>query len=178
MRIAFATFAILKEPYGSPVVQGFDDRTPDVFKEAERADGFIARAKEISGSNETNFNREWGDWGNFYVPNFYTLGRTNQTDQRASTISIWKDIGYVYRFVYSGLHLEALKKQKEWFLKTEWPTYAVWWIDDTHVPQWKEASKKIDQLHNIGASPSSFDFKNPFNRSGKSINLKDLKHIA
>lgn len=169
MRVAFTTFAILKKPYGNPEVQGFDDRTPSVFDEAEDSEGFIARAKELSGSELANFNRDWGEWGKFDVPCFYNFGRTDETDQRASTLSLWKDLSSVYRFVYSGLHLEALKKRSEWFLKPEWPTYAVWWVDEDYVPQWKEACEKLEQLHFDGATASSFDFKHPFDESGQSI---------
>lgn len=171
MRVAFTTFAVLKQPYGHPEVQEFDDRTPDVFKEAEGSPGFIARAKEISGSELSNFERNWGPWGVFCVPRFYTLGRDTNTDQRASTISLWKDLPSVFNFVYAGLHLEAFRRRTQWFMKPEWPTYAIWWVNDNHVPQWQEACQKLEQLHDEGASPSVFDFKNPFDEHGNRMDL-------
>jgi hypothetical protein len=171
LRVAFVTFAILKKPYGNPEVQEFDDRTPIVFQEAEGSPGFIARAVEVSGSELSNFERDWGEWGAFNVPRFYTYGRETETDQRASTLSIWEDVPSVLRFVYSGLHLEALKKRTEWFLKPEWPTYAMWWIPDDYIPQWQEACQKLEQLHDHGPSPEVFDFKVCFDEQGNPMDL-------
>jgi len=175
MRIAFTTFAILKQPYGNPEVQEFDDRTPDVFKEAENSPGFIDRALEVSGSELSNFERDWGAWGRFSVPRFYTLGRDTTTDQRASTISLWKDLPSVFNFVYAGLHLEAFKKRTQWFLKPEWPSYAIWWVSDDHIPQWQEACHKLEQLHDEGPSPSVFDFKKAFDETGNPVSIHSYK---
>lgn len=175
MRVAFATFAILKQPYGHPEVQEFDDRTPDVFSEAEGSPGFIARAKEVSGSELSNFERDWGEWGSFCVPRFYQLGRDTNTDQRASTISLWKDLPSVFQFVYAGLHLEAFKKRSQWFMKPEWPTYAIWWVDDDHIPKWAEASQKLEELHDNGPTPSVFDFKACFDEQGNQVKIASLK---
>jgi Domain of unknown function (DUF3291) len=171
MRVAFTTFAVLKQPYGNPEVQEFDDRTPIVFKEAEGSPGFISRAVEVSGSELSNFERDWGPWGTFAVPRFYTYGRETNTDQRASTLSIWQDVPSVLRFVFSGLHLEALKKRSEWFLKPEWPSYAMWWIADDSIPQWQEACNKLEKLHDEGPSPDVFDFKVCFDEHGNRIDL-------
>jgi len=178
MRIAFVTFAVLKQPYGNPEVQEFDDRTPDVFLEAEGSPGFIARAVEVSGSELSNFVRDWGKWGKFAVPRFYTWGRETHTDQRASTLSIWEDLGSVLRFVYAGLHLEALKKRSEWFQKPQWPTYAIWWIPDDYIPTWREAAEKLEKLHDQGASPEVFDFKTCFDANGNRVDPSayKLKH--
>jgi hypothetical protein len=175
MRVAFTTFAVLKQPYGHPAVQEFDDRTPDVFKEAEGSPGFIDRAKEVSGSELSNFERDWGAWGRFCVPRFYQLGRETDTDQRASTISLWKDLPSVFSFVYKGLHLEAFKKRSQWFVKPEWPSYAIWWVDDQHTPEWQEACQKLEQLHDEGASASVFDFKNPFDENGNRIDPRSCR---
>jgi Domain of unknown function (DUF3291) len=172
MRIAFTTFAILQQPYGHPGVQEFDDRTPDVFLEAEGSPGFVARAKEISGKELSNFERDWGEWGRFAVPRFYTFGRETHTDQRASTLSIWIDLQSVFQFVYNGLHLEALKRRTQWFLKPEWPSYAVWWISEDHIPQWEEACRNLEQLHDMGPSASVFDFKNCFDEMGNPVKLR------
>jgi len=131
---------------------------------------------EVSGAELSNFARDWGQWGKFAVPRFYTLGRETETDQRASTLSVWEDLGSVLRFVYSGLHLEALKKRSEWFLKPQWPTYALWWIPDDCIPTWQEACKKLERLHDEGASPEVFDFKTCFDASGNRVDLSAYKH--
>jgi Domain of unknown function (DUF3291) len=178
VRIAFTTFAILRHPYGHSDVQEFDDRTPDVFLEAENSPGFIDRAKEDIDSGSTNFDRNWGKWGRFCVPRFYQLGRDANTDQRASTLSVWQDIPSVFRFVYKGLHAAALHKRSEWFLDPQWPTYAIWWIPDEYTPQWKEACDKLEQLHDEGPSPKVFNFKRCFDALGNLIDLNSLLRLT
>lgn len=166
-RVAFTTFAILKKPYGNPEVQEFDDRTPPTFEEAENSPGFIARAKEEPGQNHlTNFLRGWGDWGTFDVPRFYTGGRTNESDSRASTLSLWTDLDSVFSFVYSGIHRSTLRKRHEWFLKPEWPSYAAWWVADDAVPTWTDACRGLEHLHDHGPSPTAFTFRQAFAADG------------
>lgn len=175
MKLAFTTFAILKEPYGHPVVQEFDDRTPDVFAEAEQSPGFVARAAEYSGSELSNFERDWGEWGQFAVPRFYTFGRTVADDQRASTLSVWEDLASVFAFVYGKLHVEALRKRREWFLQGDWPTYACWWIEDGVVPQWSEATANLERLHDEGPTPEVFDFTRPFDADGRPVSPSQVR---
>lgn len=173
--LALTTFAILKKPYGFDEVQEFDDRTPFVFSLAESSPGFVARATETDDPKKSNFDRDWGKWGQFAVPRFYTYGRSTGTDQRASTLSVWTDLISVRNFVFSGLHKEALNKRSEWFLKPEWPTYACWWIDFDHTPTWQEACDKLEELHDFGQTAAVFDFKNPFDQFGQPFKFSAIK---
>ncbi|MEU7635292.1 MULTISPECIES: DUF3291 domain-containing protein [unclassified Streptomyces] len=174
-RVAFTTFAILKKPYGNPEVQEFDDLTPPTFEEAENSSGFIARAKEDPGqSHLTNFERDWGDWGKFDVPRFYTGGRTNETDSRASTLSLWTDLDSVFSFVYTGLHRSTLSRRHEWFLKPEWPSYAMWWVSDDTIPTWSDACHRLEHLHDNGPTPVSFSFRRPFDSDGTPTRLRGM----
>ncbi|MGW0563265.1 DUF3291 domain-containing protein [Streptomyces sp. NPDC003016] len=174
-RVAFTTFAILKKPYGNPEVQEFDDLTPPTFEEAERSPGFIARAKEDPDqSHLTNFERDWGDWGKFDVPRFYTGGRTNETDSRASTLSLWNDLESAFSFVYTGLHRSTLRKRHEWFLKPEWPSYAMWWVSDDTIPTWSDACHRLEHLHDHGPTPESFSFRRPFTADGTPTRLRGM----
>src|SRR5262249_27710748 len=144
--IAFTTFAIMKAPYGDPIVKGFEDLTPIVFTEAERSPGFIDRAKEVdevsaelndgqlASSVLSNFERDWGKWGKFAVPRFYDGGFEIATDTRAGTLSLWSDIHAVHTFVYRSLHRTALAKRHDWFRKPDLPTYSIWRVPDHITP--------------------------------------------
>lgn len=173
-RVAFTTFAILKKPYGDPEVQEFDDLTPPTFEEAEGSPGFVARAKEDPGqSHLSNFERDWGEWGRFTVPRFYTGGRTTATDSRASTLSLWADLESVHAFAYGGgIHRTALRRRHEWFLKPEWPSYAMWWVADDAIPTWADACLRLERLHDDGATPFAFTFRKPFTASGEPTSLR------
>lgn len=162
-RLAFTTFAIMKGAYGDPVVRGFEKLTPPVFKKAEQAAGFIDRARELDDQDElTNFERDWGVWGKFAVPSFYDGGFETATDTRASTLSLWESIEAVWAFAYGGLHERALVQRHKWFRKPEWPSYAMWWVADDHIPTWAEAVERLEYLHANGPTPRAFDFKQRF----------------
>jgi hypothetical protein len=83
-RIAFMTFSVLKASYGEPSVQEFDDRTPDTFAEAENSEGFIDRAKPVEDiAWMTNYQKDWGRWGPFAVPQFYPGGTSSCSSYQA-----------------------------------------------------------------------------------------------
>jgi hypothetical protein len=178
--LAFTTFAIMKGPYGDPVVKGFEDRTPITFTTAEQSPGFIERAKEQGGPapHLSNFERDWGKWGKFAVPRFYDGGYTLASDTRACTLSLWRDINSVHHFVYRSLHREALAKRAEWFRKPEWPTYAMWWVADHAIPTWKEASARLEHLHDHSATPIAFGFHRRFSPSDCPLELSLSAPIA
>ena len=162
-RLAFTTFAIMKAPYGNPVVAGFEALTEPVFRQSESAPGFIDRARELDGQTHlTNFERDWGLWGPFTVPSFYDGGHETASDTRASTLSLWKSVDAVRAFAYGGLHAMALARRGEWFRKPEWPTYAMWWVGDGHTPNWAEAADRLEALHRSGPTLIAFNFKRSF----------------
>jgi len=177
-RIAFTTFAIMKAAYGSPQVHGFERLTPAVFRQAEAAPGFIDRAREIDNNEHlTNFERDWGEWGPFAVPHFYDGGRDTANDTRASTVSIWSSLQSVQSFAYSGLHQRALRQRSKWFRTPEWPTYAIWWISDDHIPTWREAVARLEHLHQYGASFFAFDFTCPFGEDGTKLPSTEMTTV-
>lgn len=161
--VAFSSFSIMKKPYGDPVVAGFEALTPPVFKLAESAEGFIARAKETDDLEHLgNFERNWGKWGEFAVPDYYDGGFVRAEETRAGTLSIWEDIKYVYNFTYTGLHGKAFKQRYKWFKKIDYPTHVIWWIERGKIPTWKESVKRYDSLHRKGPTPFAFNFLSPF----------------
>jgi hypothetical protein len=102
-RIAFTTFAVLKQPYGDPEVEGFENLLPPTLEEAERSQGFIAHPVEDQGQGHLSvFDRQWGAWGKFEVPRFYTGQRTNETLSFASTLSLWEDLESVFSLFTAG----------------------------------------------------------------------------
>jgi hypothetical protein len=171
-RVAFTTFGILKKPYGNPEIQEYDDLTPDAIEAAERSPGFIARAKEDPEQSQlSNFERDWGEWGKFDVPRFYTGGRTTETDSRASTLSLWNDLDSIFSFVYTGVHRSTMRRRNEWFLKPEWPSYAIWWVADDTIPTWSDSRYRLEHLYDHGSTAVSFGFRHPFAPDGTATRL-------
>jgi hypothetical protein len=168
--IAFSSFSIMKKPYGDPVVTGFEALTPPVFRVAEEAEGFIARAKEIDDLEHLgNFERDWGEWGEFAVPDYYDGGFTIAEETRAGTLSIWEDIGSVHKFTYSGLHGIAFKQRHKWFREIDYPTHVIWWINRGETPTWKQSVERYDSLHTNGPTPFAFNFQHTFDSAGNPL---------
>ncbi|MBS0444642.1 MAG: DUF3291 domain-containing protein [Proteobacteria bacterium] len=167
-RVAFMTFSIMRAPYGDASVQEFDDRTPDVFAEAEQADGFIARAKPRDDMPwMTNFQKDWAEWGPFAVPRFYLGGIAPGHSAQAQTLSLWDSLDSIARFAYrSPLHREALKRKADWFGAQAWPIYCAWWVAADEQPNWRQACRRLAHLHDHGATATAFNFASPFDAAG------------
>src|SRR5262245_60785929 len=70
-------------------------------------------------------------------------------------------------FTYAGIHAEAMRYGREWFLKPAWPPYVLWWVEKDQVPTWIEGVARHEFRHDNEASPFAFDFKTPFDKDGR-----------
>jgi hypothetical protein len=138
----------MREEWGHPQLQGFADRIPGAFEAAARMPGFIC---------QVDYPEAGPAWPRFKDP---------ARDNGAQTLSLWTDLAAVAAFAYGGLHAEALRHRKEWFVKPPWPIYAAWWVEDDHVPTWEEAVQRLEFLHKHGPTPHAFTFKTPFDAQG------------
>lgn len=81
-RLAFFTFAILREAYGHPRVKGFFDRVAANFAAAERCDGYIDRSELIPGTQAHT-------WGEPVAPRFFREGEPGGAPR---SLSLWRDL--------------------------------------------------------------------------------------
>jgi hypothetical protein len=167
-RLAFYTFGITKESYGHPLMQGFVQAFPDVFREAEEAPGYISRAIRPD-PQDSFFGQNYGAFGDFAVPRFYTMG-TALTDMRiAVTLSVWTGIAAVHRFAYGGAHKQALAQRMLWIAKPDYPPFVMWWVDDDQTPTWQDAADRLEYLHDHGPSPRAFKFSSAHDAEGNRL---------
>lgn len=178
-RIAMTTFAVLNQPYPHLSNDDFNALEPLVFGASGTSPGFIARATavDVVDTKWTNFGRDYGDWGRFEAPSFYTGGRTDDTDTRASTLSLWTDLASVKAYAYSGLHRQALRERRRWFAQIPHQLYAAWWVDDDTTPTWTQACRRLEYLDAHGSSPHAFDFKNPYDSEGRPQSSREVSHV-
>ena len=157
MRLALYNFGMFREPSDHPVNQGFHERNDRNFLAAEASDGLIAR----SGYDDDPGPASWGKqvFPRFFVP--------RADEGSPSTLSLWRDLSSPMAFAYGGIHAEALRRGREWFVKPAWPPYVLWWVDSDHIPTWAEAVARHEYLHDRASSPFAFDFKNPFDENGE-----------
>ncbi|NRG18749.1 DUF3291 domain-containing protein [Rhizobiales bacterium] len=156
--LAVYTFGNFIRPSEHPSNQGFHDRNDPNFAAVEVADGFIAR----SGYDDEPGPESWGEQ---VYPRFYI---EHGDGWAPSTLSLWEDVPSIIAFAYhSGIHAEAMRHGREWFIKPEWPPYALWWVDSGHMPTWAEAIERHEFLHDNGPTAFAFNFKQPFDEKGQ-----------
>ncbi len=114
-RLAFMTFGVLRGPWGSPRVAGFEARLDRVFAAADLPPGMIAcDDTEITDWTMPDDDPRWGPWGRYRLAEVYPDDRFDlATTREAVSLSIWRDLESVFAFAYSEPHLEALQKRGE-----------------------------------------------------------------
>jgi hypothetical protein len=166
-RLAFTTCAFLRHPYDHPSIGTFSELTERVLTEAEHHPAFLCRAGHADDRADLpDPERDWGRWGPFAVPRYYTAGLDAGAYRAVQTLSLWRDLDGVRCFVYSGLHVKALMRRHEWFERPPWPTYAAWWVADDEIPTWQQAASRLETLAAEGPTQSAFDLRYPFEVNG------------
>lgn len=166
-RLAFFTFGILREGYGHPQVQGFYDMSPATSQAAGASDGMIAF---LRGYITHDPDRDDPTKRPYLYPR--AVPDASCHPPQARTLSLWRDLESVYAYAYHGIHADALRQRKEWFVKPAWPTYVAWWVTDGAEPTWEEAAERLDHLHEHGPTPHAFTFRAPFDAAGRPTALR------
>jgi len=170
MKLALYTFGVFARPSTQPENDDFHFLNDLVLPQVDRAAGLIARS---------GYDGEAGpaSWGTQVFPKFY---EERGDGYSPSTLSLWVDAESAMAFSYSGLHAQALKRGREWFVKPQWPPYAVWWVASGHVPEWAEAVWRHQHLHDHGPTSEAFTFKQSFDSAGRAmaIDAQKVKAIA
>jgi Domain of unknown function (DUF3291) len=165
MRLALYTFGVFAARADDPLNRGFHDRNDVNLKNVDLSDGFIARS---------GYDGDPGPacWGKQVYPRFYVERGDGWSP---STLSLWEDLASPMAYTYGGVHAEAMRHGREWFVKPEWPPLVLWWVGADHVPTWQDAIVRHEQLHDMGPAPGAFHFKTAFDADGKVL---DVDHEA
>jgi hypothetical protein len=123
-----------------PVMLEFVENLDKVNAIAESSEGFIWRLKD-DNNNATAFN-------------------PYQDEQVIINVSVWENIETLEKYMYKTLHVEFLKRRKEWFQTFGKVYTAMWWIPAGKFPTIQEAIEKLGYLQAHGPSPDVFDFRN------------------
>jgi Domain of unknown function (DUF3291) len=155
--VALYTFGVFRRPAADPANQDFMERNDLNFQAVEASEGFLARSGYDGDPGPTS-------WGQQVYPRFY---EERGDGWAPSTLSLWRDLESPMAFTYGGIHAEALKHGREWFLKPAWPPYVLWWTDKDKRPDWADGVERHAFLHDNPASPFAFDFQLPFDAEGQ-----------
>lgn len=160
-QLGMYNFGLHVAPYDAPEVQGFLRREPLNFAAAERASGFVAR----SGYEGEPGPKSWG------IQVFPRFIEGSGHDSGPSSLSVWADIESLVAFSYAGVHAEALKNARNWNTRNDWPPLVLWWIEAGCRPDWAQAAERLEWLHDHGAGPRAFTFKQAYGPDGAPLEI-------
>jgi hypothetical protein len=171
--LALYTFGTLKAPLLDPgrLTREFHESVQAIYGGVGQRAGYIAHADPIDPSAGAQFDWDWGKWGEFVVPDWYSKGRTAETTALAATYSLWTDLRSARNFVYTDLHRGALKRRYDWFEKTGRPGFVLWWVTDGTIPTWQDGVPRLEYLQDHEPTEYAFTFDHPFTPEGTPTRL-------
>jgi hypothetical protein len=139
--LAQLNIAQMKTPLDAPEMVDFVANLDRVNALAEAAPGFIWRLKSEDG-NATSL-RPFGE--NTLV-----------------NMSVWSGVQALSDYVYKSVHVEIMKRRKEWFERMPEAYTVLWWVPQGHRPQEYEAMQRLQTLRAMGPTDRAFHFKQSF----------------
>ncbi|MDJ0904538.1 MAG: DUF3291 domain-containing protein [Woeseiaceae bacterium] len=143
MHLAQANVARMRAPYDDPLMADFKAQLDIVNATADAAPGFVWRFVEDDEDGPE-------------------IARVFGADNVLFNLSVWESIGALETWVYSGKHLDVVRKRTKWFEKSARSPMVLWWVDDGHIPTIEEAGSRFEVLWRNGPSPGAFTFATRF----------------
>lgn len=139
--IAQLNIAKLKAPIESPQLKDFVDNLDRINALADQSPGFVWRLQTEEGD----------------ATSIDFFG----SDQIAN-MSVWQSIESLHDYVYRSVHIEIMRRKKEWFHNMAESHMVLWWVPAGHIPSVEEASEKLNLLRELGPTSNAFSFKKAF----------------
>jgi Domain of unknown function (DUF3291) len=140
--IAQVNIALPREPLDSRALAEFVANLEPVNALADAAPGFAWRLEDDSGDA--------------------TSIRVFDDDRLIINMSVWESIEALWDFVYSGGHLEVMRRRREWMTRIAGTYMCLWWVPEGHAPTTDEARQRLEHLEAHGPTPRAFTFKERF----------------
>ena len=139
--LAQLNIAQMKTPLDAPEMADFIANLDRINALAEAAPGFIWR---LTGDDDNATSiRPFG-------PNTLV------------NMSVWRDVQTLSDYVYKTVHVEIMKRRKEWFERMPEAYNVLWWVPSGHRPDEYEAMQRLQTLRAMGPTDKAFSFKQPF----------------
>jgi hypothetical protein len=139
--LAQLNIAHMKTPLDAPEMADFVANLDRINALADAAPGFIWRLKSEDG-NATSL-RPFGE--NTLV-----------------NMSVWSSVASLSDYVYKSVHVEIMKRRKEWFERMPEAYHVLWWVPAGHRPGEDEAMQRLQTLRAMGPTDRAFSFKQAF----------------
>ena len=71
-------------------------------------------------------------------------------------LTVWESLDALKDYVYKSDHVAFLRRRREWFIDSGYPTTTLWWIPAGDIPTPGEARRRVELLQADGPSPQAF----------------------
>jgi hypothetical protein len=130
------------EPLTSQRLADFMDLLAPVNATADAAPGFVWRLQ--------------GDDGDATSMSIFDDG------QLIVNMSVWESLEAYADFVFTGMHVQVMRRRREWFSLLREPYTTVWWVPSDTRPTIADAEARLSSLRQNGPTPFAFTLKQPF----------------
>jgi hypothetical protein len=146
-RLAQVNVSRLLAPLNSPLLADFMAALDEVNAEADRSPGFVWRLQTEDGNATAvrAFGWDAGDSHGVIV-----------------NLTVWRDVEALADYVFSGRHVQIMRRRREWFQRAAEATTALWWIPAGSLPTTDDAEDRVRLLRARGPTPAAFTFRQPF----------------
>jgi len=145
--LAQVNIARLLAPLDSATLKDFVDLLDPVNAAADASPGFVWRLQGEDGNatGVQSFAWDAGDSAGVIV-----------------NLSVWTGIDALAAYVFGELHVQVLRRRREWFERMREAYTVCWWVPAGHRPTTDETEERIRELRAHGVSPRAFTLRQHF----------------
>src|SRR3954447_7035427 len=77
-------------------------------------------------------------------------------------MSVWESVETLREYVYKSVHVEYLRRRREWFQPHVELHLACWWLPAGSVPTVEEGLRRVALIREHGPGPDAFTLAKPF----------------
>jgi hypothetical protein len=140
MHLAQLNVARPRAAMDDPQMADFASALEPVNQLAEAAPGFVWRLTDGFGADATSIRIAGG--------------------QIMVNLSVWESRDALWNFAYRSLHMDYLRRRREWFHQMAELYQVLWWVPAGHHPTVTEAEDRLQTLRSQGPGPAAFTFRN------------------
>lgn len=119
-----------------PVMEPFMAALDKVNALAEASAGFVWRMQDETGNNTGTY--------------------LNDDPRQIANMSVWETPADFRFYVYNTARGAFMKRRARWFVPSEVPTFAIWWIAAGTVPTLAEGVARLEKLRRDGPTADAF----------------------
>ena len=139
MHLAQLNIGRLRAPTDDPQVADFMNNLDRINGMGKRMPGFVWMMEGSGAPGTGNTENAIGD-----------------DPQFVANLTVWEDAASLSRFVWDTVHRQFYARRAEWFTALAEPHFVMWWIEEGHRPDLKEALSRLDDYRANGPSERAF----------------------